>query len=79
MKEEATCLHLRHVYDAIARRKVDIERCPGFRDTPRHFVRNHGLVLAPTGRRVEEERSDRRERKGKRGGRRACKRFQHFF
>ena len=47
MKEEATCLHLRHVYDAIARRKVDIERCPGFRDTPRHFVCNHGLVLAP--------------------------------
>ena len=47
MKEEATCLHLRHVYDAIARRKVDIERCPGFRDTPRHLVRDHGLALAP--------------------------------
>ena len=47
MKEEATCLHLRHVYDAIARRKVDIERCPGFKDTPRHVVRDHGLALAP--------------------------------
>ena len=46
MKEEATCLHLRHVYDAIARRKGDIDRCPGFRDTPRHFVRNHGVTLA---------------------------------
>ena len=38
VKKEATCLHLRHVYDAIARRKVDIERCPGFRDTIRPGV-----------------------------------------
>ena len=47
VKKEATCLHLRHVYDAIARRKVDIVRCPGFRDMPRHVVRDHGLALAP--------------------------------
>ena len=48
VKKEATSLHLRHVYDAIARRKkVDIERCPGFRDTLRHIVRDHGLALAP--------------------------------
>ena len=45
VKKEATCLHLRHVYDAIARRKVDIVRCPGFRDMPRHVVRDHGLAL----------------------------------
>ena len=33
--------------EAIPRRKGNIVRCPGFRDMPRHFVRDHGLALAP--------------------------------
>ena len=47
VKKEATCLDLRHVQEAIPRRKGNIVRCPGFRDMPRHFVRDHGLALAP--------------------------------